>query len=268
MAFNVNNLIVSDVLSGTMFTKDGTKVLFGLTDIVDPNINLGSNPLTLTDRNGIPICQFMREKSASLSGSNSTFSMSLLAAQMGSGKKVASEESKLIAPTREEIQIGGTTEKANTSITVSKTPIVGTIVLEVLDGDRSPIGINIPIGPSATTTTASVSDKTITLPTGMSLTAADYIGVYYEYETANAVSAGSYIDGGTISGKFDLEVLFADKCDQSKIYYGHLVFPSAVLDSAVDLSLKPDSNHPFTINAMADYCGSDRELFHVVVPEE
>lgn len=267
MAFNVNNLAVSDVLSGTMFTKDGTRVQFGLNDISDPSLELGANPISLTDRLGVPIMQFIREKTATISGSNSTVSLNLLAAQMGSEKKVAKQDAPLIAPYKEQIQIGSGETGVNKTIKISKTPIAGTVVLELLDADRSPIGTNIPIETAASESAASVADTTITLPTGMNLTASDYIGVYYDYSTTNAVSAGSYVDAGVVSGKFELEVMFADKCNQAKLYYGFIVFPSAVLESSATLDLTVDGRHPFTINAMADYCGEERELFHIVVPE-
>lgn len=267
MNFNVNNLAVADVLSGTMFTKDGTRVQFGLNDISDPQLEIGANPITLSDRLGTPIMMFVREKSASISGSNSTVSLNLLAAQMGSEKQIASDSEPLIAPYEDKIQIGGTDSAANTTITTTKEPIAGTIVLELLDSDRSPVGTNIPIEATASATAASVSGQTITLPTGMNLTASDYIGVYYDYSTTAAVSAGSSVDASVVSGKFQLEVMFADKCDQSRLYYGYVVFPSAVLDSSATLTMTAEGNHPFTITAMADYCGEERELFHIVVPE-
>ena len=60
MSFNVNNLIVDDILSATMFTKSGEQVLFGLNDISDPSLELGGNLVYATDHLGFNIAAFAR----------------------------------------------------------------------------------------------------------------------------------------------------------------------------------------------------------------
>ena len=267
MSFNVNNLIVDDILSATMFTKSGEQVLFGLNDISDPSLELGGNLVYATDHLGFNIAAFAREKTANFSGSNSTVSIDLLSAQMGGAKEIASASNKITSPFREVIQIGGTEGTANTTISLKKTPVAGTLVLELLGSDRTPMNVNIPIESGSSATAASLAGTTVTLPTGMSLTAEDFIGAYYDYETASAVTSTALLDAGVVSGKFEVEVLFADKCDQSKLYYGFIVFPSAVLDSTATLDLTVEGKHPFTVSATAEYCGDTRELFHIVVPE-
>lgn len=267
MAFNVNNLLIADVLSATMFSKDGTKVRFGLNDISEPSLELGGNMVYATDRHSTPFAAFAQEKTASFSGSNSTMSLDLLASQMGGQKNVASAKSKLSTPVKEIFSLADDGGALKKNITLKKTPVTGSIIIEVLDTAGTPMGVNIPIAAASSATAASVSESTITLPTGASLTADDRICVYYDYETENAVEATGTAESIVVSGRFQVEVMFADKCDQSKIYYGFLEFPSAVLKTEATLDLTNEGKHPFTVDAMAEYCSDGLTLFRVVVPE-
>lgn len=267
MAFNKDELIIADVLSGTFLKKGTREVLMLLNDIVDPSLSIGEETVYATDHIGVNIARFVRSKSASLSASNSLFSLGLLAAQSGTEKHVATSDDKITVPAKDVITVGASSGTTNKTITLSQTPVAGTITIELLDEGGSLTGTHIEVAATAGASAASVSGKTVTLPTGLSLTADSVIGVFYDYESEEAVEVVDRAkDPQTISGIFRLEVLFCDKCDQSTQYYGYLEFPSATLSSEADIDLTTEGNHPFTVEAMADYCSTDRELFRIVVP--
>ena len=269
MAFNKDELIIDQVLSGAMFDKSDAHVLFLLNDISDPSLEMGGEKVYATDHLGMNIAAFNRSKTATFSGSNSLFSLGLIAAQAGTAKEIAGTDNLFAVPYKEYLLVGSDTDgNVNTTVTLAKTPITGSVTIELLDEGRSLSGTNIPVESTASDSAASISENVITLPTGLDITAADYIGVFYEYETDEAVTVKNVIDSETISGEFRLEVLFCEKCNQSIQYYGYVVFPSAVLDNNATINLTTDGGHPFTIEALADYCSTDRELFHIIVPGE
>lgn len=266
MAFNKDELIIADVLSGVLLDKTTRNVKFLLNEITDPSLSLGEETVFATDRRGVNIARFVNSKSASLTGSNALFSLGLLAAQVGNDKKVASSSAKIRVPIKESITVGGTSA-ANTTINLKHTPIAGSISLAVLDDGGSLTGVNIPIASASSTTSASVSAKVVTLPTGLNLTPTSIIGAFYEYESENAVEVTDNArNAKSVSGIFRLEVLFCEKCNQDIQYFGFIEFPSAILSAEADIDLTTEGNHPFTIEAMADYCSPNRELFRIVVP--
>lgn len=260
MAFNKDNLLIVDVLSGVMLDKTDGNILFVVNDIASPSLELGGEKVYADDRLGFHIAAFDRQKTATFSGENGTFSLGVLAAQTGARKKVGSDSAKLIVPFKEYVAVG-----SQESITLKHTPIEGSVAIARLDTGREFVE-SLDLGTQAGATTGVLSGTTLTLPTG--LAAGDYIGVFYEYESADAVTVVDTMYGKSISGVFRLEVLFADKCDQATQYYGYIVFPSAVMDNNATMNLTTEDNHPFSIEAMVDYCSADQELFHIVVPGE
>ncbi len=261
MAFNKDNLLIKDVLSGTMLSKSDMSVKFVCNDIASPSLELGGEKVYSTDRLGFNIAAYDRQKTAKFSGENGTFSLGVLAAQTGATKTVGSSSSKIVTPTHDDFLVG-----ANKTVTLKQTPVAGSISIAHMDRGKELIE-SIEISTTAGASVASVSDKTVTLPTS-GLDATDYIRVMYEYEASDAVSVVDTMNGTSISGIFRLEVLFADKCDQSTEYYGYIVFPSAVMDNNATINLTAEDKHPFTIEAMVDYCSENQELFHIVVPGE
>ena len=261
MAFNKDNLLIADVLSGTMLSKSDMSVLFVCNDIASPSLELGGEKVYSTDRLGFNIAAYDRQKTAKFSGENGTFSLGVLAAQTGATKKVGSSSNKIATPTKKDYLVG-----TNTTLTLEHTPITGTISLARLDSGHELVE-NIEISSKAEAGKASVSGTTLTLPTS-GLENTDYVRVMYEYEAENAVSVTDTMDGKSISGIFRLEVLFADKCDQATQYYGYIVFPSAVMDNNATINMTAEDKHPFSVEAMVDYCSENQELFHIVVPGE
>lgn len=260
MAFNKDNLLIVDVLSGVMLDKTDGNILFVVNDIASPSLEIGGEKVYSDDRNSYHVAAFDRQKTATFSGENGTFSLGVLAAQTGARKQVGSESNKITVPFKEYVSVG-----SQGTITLKHTPIEGSVAIAKLDSGREFVEA-LEIGTEAGANTGVVSGTTLTLPTGLS--AGDYIGVFYEYETADAVTVVDTMDGKSISGAFRLEVLFADKCDQATQYYGYIVFPSAVMDNNATMNLTTEDKHPFSVEAMVDYCSAKQELFHIVVPGE
>ena len=124
---------------------------------------------------------------------------------------------------------------------------------------------------SATSFAVNAATKKITPPTGIALAAKAL--VFYDYvadgtDGNGAVAATADAVNFPDAGRFLLEVLGHDTCDITTKYYAYVDFPAAKLSSEFDLTLSTDSQHPFTIRCMQDYCDYEKKLFTVTIPEQ
>ena len=100
-----------------------------------------------------------------------------------------------------------------------------------------------------------------TVPNGTNLV------VLYKKETESGVQIENRADCFAKAGEFWLEVLFVDPCDQSVEYHGFLVFPNAKMSNETTIDFNNEATHGFTIEAVQDYCDTDKKLFYMVVSE-
>lgn len=260
----INNFVIDHVIRGIMTKKDGT-YMWSINQITNPSLNVSlTDTAQAVDALGSPIAEFDRGRSAEFGAENSIFDLGLYAAQMGNEVEEGSATKKIVTPAFEEIEVKGEVDE---TYVLKHTPTTATVptTIYLLNGDGT-------LGTAYTVDTAAAADKfayadgTITLPTG--LTAGDVLFVMYEYEaeTGTAVTA----DGINFpkKGRFVMEVLGSDVCDQDKLIHAYVVFPNAKLDGNVDYSFTTDGTHPFTIKALQDYCDSKKKLFSIVIPEE
>jgi hypothetical protein len=264
----INNFIIDHVIRGIMTKKDGT-YMWSINQITNPSLNVSlTDTAQAVDALGSPIAEFDRGRSAEFGAENSIFDLGLYAAQMGNEVEEGSATKKIVTPAFEEITSEYITDG---KYTLKHTPTVGTAptAMYLLNGDGT-------LGKVYTVATAADADKfgyafetnptEITVPTG--LTADDVLFVMYEYEAESGTSVTA--DGVNFpkKGRFVMEVLGADVCDQEKLIHAYVVFNNAKLDGNVDYSFTTDGTHPFTIKALQDYCDSKKKLFSIIIPDE
>lgn len=263
MAKVINNFIIDHVLRGIMTKKNG-EYMWSINQITNPSLNVSlTDTAQAVDALGSPIAEFDRGRSAEFGAENSIFDLGLYAAQMGNDKEIASAEKKIIAPAFEEIEVKGTESE---TYELKNTPLADITTIYLLNGDGT-LGTSYLKGTDiASGTTFLQTGKQITLPTGLSK--GDILFVMYEYETETGVSVTA--DGVNFpkKGKFIMEVLGTDVCDQDTLIHAYVVFPNAKLDGNVDYSFTTDGTHPFTIKALQDYCDSKKKLFSIIIPDE
>lgn len=267
MAFNVENLVVDHVLRVTKFDNETGDVEFTADQVENPSLECGGEQVIAADSLGAPIATFDRSKTSKFSAETSVISLGLLAAQVGSEKEAATADAKIKTPKFEIVTVGAPASK----ITLSEVP-VGVAGAEVksiylLNKDRS-ISQKFEVGADAEHNfSVTAADKTITLPTGAEIVSGDRIAVWYEYESENAVRVVNSGNKFTTSGRFDVEVLFADVCNENVKYYGHIIFPKAKLDSNFTQTLTTDGKQGFSFSGMSDYCDEDKTQFYYVIPQ-
>lgn len=259
--FNVNNFVIDHVLRGMMFSSHDGSLMWSINQITDPSLSITAENEQAVDALGTPIATFDRSKAAEFSGSNSLFDLGLYAAQNGNDKQVAGDNVvSITVPVFEEFEITST----NTTHTLANTPVVQPTFVYAINGDGT-TGKRYTSDPEADD-----SDKftylngTITLPNGV---LGNFL-VVYDYASTSAVAVVGDAKNFPKAGKFVMEVLGTDVCDQTNLIHAYVEFPNAKLDPNVEVSFTTDTTHPFTIQAQQQYCDKDKILFRVIVPDE
>ena len=261
MAFDISNFIIDRILRGVMTSTADGSVMYSINQIENPSLECSADEKVAVDALGTTIQTYHLAKNATLSAENSMFDLGLFATQQGAEKKIASASSKIITPIFENIDVTGT------SVVLKHKPKDALTAIYELKGD-STMGKKYTVNATATVDKFAFDEasKTITLPTGV--TVGSQIFVMYEYETENAVEITASATEFPKAGKFIMEVLGADVCDQESLIHSYVEFPKAKLDGNVDYSFTTDGTHPFTIRAMQDYCDREKKLFRIIVPDE
>ena len=259
MAFDINNFVIDRVIRGVALSQKDDSVLFSINQMQNVSLNCASESTDAVDALGTPIATFYRAKSAEFSAENAIFDMNLMATQLGTSKKVASSTAKITAPAMESFAYG------TGSYELKHTPKVAPSEIYVLNGD-STFGKKFVKGTAASEKEFAITNKTLSLPTG--LNAGDELFVMYDYETENAVEVVNSATEFPVGCKFVMEVLGADVCDQTTLIHAYVIFPNFKLSPDFDWSVATDGSHPFSGKAQQAYCDKEKKLFNIVIPSE
>lgn len=262
--FDVNNFAIDRILRGLMTSSKDGSLMWSVNQVTDPSLSITSDTSEVTDAIGSTIASFNRAKKAEFSGNNSLFDMSLLAAQQGNEKEIATTDSTIRTPAFETLTVPATN---TTPVVLKHKPIVKPDAIYQLKGDGT-LGEKLTYSSSSAAGKFTYDESThaITFPT--SSVAGDEYFIQYEYEATKAVSVTGDAINFPKAGKFVMEVLGTDVCDQSTLIHAYIIFPNAKLDANVDISFATDGNHPFKLIAQQAYCDSKKTLFQIVIPDE
>ena len=257
MAFDINNFVIDRVVRGVALSQKDSTVLFSINQIQNPSLNCASESADAVDALGTPIATFYRAKSAEFSAENALFDMNLMATQLGTTKKVASNVSKVLTPAMETFTAGAE------PYTLKHTPKTAPTEIYALNGD-STFGTKYVKGTGASATAFAYSEGKITLPTDVA--AGTEMFVMYEYETETAVEIVNSATQFPVGCKFVMEILGCDVCDQTNLIYAYLIFPNFKLSPDFDWTIATDSTHPFSGKAQQAYCDKEKKLFSIIIP--
>ena len=260
--FNPNELVLERVKS-VIFPDYATGQIIGrLTQIEDPTLEITSEADEVLDASGATIDTIRRGKKAKFDSVNSLFSTDLFAMQMGTKKKVATAEQKIVAAAESILMVDTQTH----TITLPKSPVKDSLkyIYKFVNKGLAEV-YELSTGDTLTGNQFSINDKTITLPD-------DATGEYYvayDYESAQAISIDANAEKFPETTGFKAFALFKDVCDASKKYMGVIIAKRAQLDpSSVSLALKFDGKHPFSVSFNKEYCDENADLFTIVIPQD
>ena len=286
---DINNFVINYVIRGIMINPSDNIIMWAINQIEDPTLSVSSEQSNSVDALGSVLASFNRGKTAEFSANQCIFDLSLFAAQSGTEKKVASKDNIIIVPMFETLEMPITYINLETEDDVSLITNDGVFLT---DGTESEITVaklkNIPINTpnviykmkndgtlgNKMFYSAELSEGSYTYSNGIlsflkqDVNYKDKYLVIYEYESNSAISVSNTAIDLPKHGRFILEVLGCDVCDQSTLIYAYLIFPNAVLDANVDLNFTTDGKHPFTIFARQNMCDKEKVLFRLVIPEQ
>lgn len=236
-------------------------MLFRLTSLEEPTLTCTAEGEEVTDAVGALITTLYRAKKATFSATNSLISLDLAAAQYGTKKVVATDESKVVDFTYEIIAI----PTDATEVKLAKKP-VGDIqwIYSIANNE---IGTAYKAGSVATATEFVIAENgTITLPTGLT----GKIYVEYQYEANQAVLVKNSASNFPEACSVIIYAYFKDKCNENVVYSGKVICPKAKLNpESIELALTSTGKHAFEFTMMKDYCSEEGEdeLFSIIVSE-
>ena len=274
--FDINNFVIDRVIRGIALSQDDDSVLFSINQMQNVSLNCASESTDAVDALGTPIATFYRAKSAEFSAENALFDMNLMATQLGTQKKVANKDAKIVVPAMESFVVGDEKSYKLKHLPIAKTDEKGVVmkdenentlyVTEIyeLNGD-STFGTKYEVATNASETAFAYASQTITLPTNVAK--GTELFVMYEYETENAVEVVNSATQFPVGCKFVMEVLGCDVCDQTNLIYAYVIFPNFKLSPDFDWSVATDGTHPFSGKAQQEYCDREKKLFSIIIPE-
>lgn len=242
MAFDINNFVIDRIIRGVALSQKDDSVLFSINQIQNASLNCSSESTDAVDALGTPIATFYRSKQAEFSAENALFDLNLMSTQLGTAKKVASGSSKITVPAMESFIVDSTKKYE-----LKHTPKTAPTEIYALNGD-STFGTKYVKSTAASTTAFSISDKTVSLPTG--LAEGTDMFVMYEYETENAVEVVNSATQFPVGCKFVMEVLGCDVCDQTNLVYAYVIFNNFKLSPDFDWSIATENSTSGVCTAM------------------
>lgn len=255
---NIDNLVINRVIRGTLFDKATSEVIVSVDQVTDASLECSGEQVFVNDAIGQKIAAFDRSKDAVFTANNSVINFGLMAAQFGSDKQVATAEKKITVPCFDLIEV-----EDGKNVTLKYEPASDVKFIYSTNPDKSR-NKQYPVAAAASAEAFSITGKEITLPTDV-FKAGDRVAIWYDRETENAVQLKNTTVNYAKGGRFVLEVLVADVCDVNTEYYAYIIFNNSKLDNNVTLNFSDEGNHPFTVNALQDYCSTENELFTIVV---
>ena len=249
--FDLNNFVIDRIVRGVALSQKDDSVLFSINQIQNASLNCASESTDAVDAMGTPIATFYRAKTAEFSAENALFDMNLMATQLGTAKKVASADAKVVVPAMESFTVAEGGKYALKHKALAAPAEIYAI------NDDSTFGVKYKNGalqePAVTTPTAELFvytevDNTISLPTGLAVGTEMF--VMYEYESEQAVEVVNSAKNFPVGCKFIMEVLGCDVCDQTNLIYAYVIFNNAKLSPDFDWSIATENSTSGVCTAM------------------
>ncbi len=259
MAFTIDNLIIDRVAMGIAENSAG-EVLFTLTQLVDANLEITSESKEARDKDGTLIKKFYTGKSGSFTSNSAVIDINVLAQGAGSAKEVATTTAPIVMPCVRSVKAG------NETVTIKG----------LLADSVKVIGINasgIKVADFTKDTTAgetaySVSDETVTLPTGAK-DVAEFVIVCKRNEVSGAKVANRADEfPKTIS--LTLKCYAIDPCTPDVQRSVYVKIPSFQPSPDTSLALTTDTQLAFNGDMQVAYCNAEggKVLYEVYMPED
>lgn len=251
---NLNNFITDEVRRVTEVNLTTGAVNWTARKIENPSWEFTGETVEKTDNKGAKLAIFDTAKGVTFGGELSMVTIPVLASQRAAEVEYATEETKIPGETFEVLTV------KEGKATMTFTPTVAPKYVYAITADKN-AGERFEVG--AGENQASVSGKEITVPTDYE---GAYIGVYYKFESTSATRVVDKADEYSDAAKYIVELYVKDLCTEQR-RLGHIVFPKAKISNNVSINLTTEGTHPFSIEAIQDYCADENVLCYLLFAE-
>ncbi|NBK77286.1 hypothetical protein D5272_01390 [bacterium D16-76] len=247
----ISSFLMDRVRRVTEINLETGKVNWSAVGIGDPSLELNGETIDKQDAYGAMIAQIDTAKGAVFGASIDTPNLQVLASQRGATIEVGSEDKMIESEYFDVVKV--VDGKATLTYTPKEAPpYVYAINSDQTQGDEYEVGLE--------DANAKIEGNVVTLPEGFTAT---QVGVYYKYETADAVKLTDNSDTFGTAAKYLIQMYVRDICTDAK-RVGVLIFPKAKLDNNVTIDLTTEGSHPISLTAQKEYCADESNLYYWV----
>lgn len=274
--FMLDDLGIDRILSGVALTTTDDQVLYRLSQLSDATIETTSETKDITDAQGTIVKRFYRAKQGTLSANNAMLNLSILGAQAGSGKQLATDDNIITMPAVKVFAKPGADNKPVTlpggdivegSVIVTRVANNGTLAQDImLDGTVA--AKKYTVSPTtAGADTFMITGNSLTLPTDKDATQFE---VVYKRRVKSGVAIANKADVFPGTVHLILKALAIDPCEASKLRGIYIDIPSFQISPDVNIQIGgTDSQQlPYNGSLQVDYCSADKALYRIYAAED
>ena len=258
MAFTLDGIVIDRIQMGIAETTDQSELLYTLTQLTEPTIEITAESKDATDANGTLIKRFYTGKSGTFTAQNAFIDFNILGASTGSGKEVASAQNSFTIPRIIYVDADETT------VDIDDVVVEGSMKVNAI-ANNGTMGKAYTQGAGGDGNTYAFSDGRLTMP--QDANADRYVVKYDRTVTADAVrvlnKANQYPD--TI--RLTLKALAIDPCDAGTVRACYIVLPSFQVSPETSIDLQTESTLEYTGELQVDYCSADKTLYEIYMVE-
>lgn len=254
MAFKIGDILVDRIVSGVAENSKG-ELLYNLTNIQDGTIEVTADSTDVVDGQGSVIKTFYKAKTGTVTLTNSTLSLPIVASMSGSDPTYATTAAPITMPRiittakTTGIELPGITDAGtDANIKVNAVTAAGTL------GDAYEA--------SEYTVTAGADGANST----MAITAHEgdtrFI-IKYDRKAENGVRIQNRSDKFPKTVKLTLKVLVVDPCETDVVRAAYVVVPSFQPSAEITVDLATDATIDYTGTMQTSYCGNEKLLYEI-----
>ena len=253
MGFTLDDIVIDRVQYGFAEDLNGNP-LYTLTQLQDATINISAESTDATDNQGNLIKRFWKAKTGEFTANNAMINLNVIGAASGEGKKIASQENKIVMPKIITVKKG---EKATL-----KDVVEGSVKVNAFSANGS-MGTAYEKGTSAGVDKYALTEGgEFTPPTTEGV---DTYIVKYDRSVGAGVSITNRADKFPQTVKLTLKALAVDPCHSDALKGLYIELPSFQVSPELSITLSTEGTLDYKGDMQISYCSADKELYSVVM---
>lgn len=265
MGFKLGNYAIDQLLLAAAENFDGD-LLYTLDQLSSATIEVSSDPIEVTDKDGNVIRTRYRNKSGTFNATNALLNVNIQNAAGGLEKPEYASTTNAIRMPKMEI-----VEKTTTPIQLDS-PVTGTVQVMGMFNN----GANEEDAYKAASASTGVdathffvnTDGQLTLPTVTGDDAPTKFLVKYQYDETSGLAIKNTVDKFPNTIRLTLKATYIDPCDDS-VKPCYIYIPSFQVSPDITINLDAENTEiDYNGNMQVDYCSNEKLLYAIYFPNE